>query len=336
MVHPDGIVCSLLVEAIEKAGGEAFTRGSAPGGAMAMKERRFACLIVDVDLPGRSGFDLLSQSRTLSPPPDAFVVLSEPDTNLVLQALHLGAIDFIAKPFVVAAITNRIRPVLDRFRLAEQTTRAQLLLGGGVYRELLSAVADQKKEAEIAAIASAWAMRLLPAEGACVTRVEGGELVHVAALGITARLRGLRAPIGHTFTGRILQRGRAAFFSSGRMPEDLIERQEWSGMASGLIAPILGEEAAVGTLAVSSTRERVFTRQHMRILMGLARFLSLNLVVARANDLRARFTRQLISAQEADRAHIARELHDEMGQSLTAVLVRLTSLRRVEDPAAPR
>jgi PAS domain S-box-containing protein len=46
----------------------------------------------------------------------------------------------------------------------------------------------------------------------------------------------------------------------------------------------------------------------------------------RAEDLRARLTRQLMIAQDTERRRIARELHDETGQSLTGLLVGLKTL----------
>jgi PAS domain S-box-containing protein len=46
----------------------------------------------------------------------------------------------------------------------------------------------------------------------------------------------------------------------------------------------------------------------------------------RAEDLRARLTRQLMVAQDTERRWIARELHDETGQSLTGLLVGLRTL----------
>jgi PAS domain S-box-containing protein len=49
-----------------------------------------------------------------------------------------------------------------------------------------------------------------------------------------------------------------------------------------------------------------------------------------AEELRARLTRQVMTAQDEERRRIARELHDETGQSLTGLLVGLRTIERSE------
>jgi len=57
-----------------------------------------------------------------------------------------------------------------------------------------------------------------------------------------------------------------------------------------------------------------------------------NAMAARLEDERRDSTRRDLSAQEGERLRIARELHDEIGQKLTALLLRLTSARRHAGP----
>jgi len=54
--------------------------------------------------------------------------------------------------------------------------------------------------------------------------------------------------------------------------------------------------------------------------------------LARAYDRLRRLTRRLEAAKEDERQHIARELHDDMGPALTAVIINLQLLSRSPDP----
>ena len=46
----------------------------------------------------------------------------------------------------------------------------------------------------------------------------------------------------------------------------------------------------------------------------------------RAEETLRSYSRQLIEAQEAERQHIARELHDQIGQVLTAIRINLQTI----------
>jgi signal transduction histidine kinase len=54
----------------------------------------------------------------------------------------------------------------------------------------------------------------------------------------------------------------------------------------------------------------------------------------RKEEMRGELLHKLISAQEEERRRIARELHDEMSQTLTALLIALEAVREVNSPEA--
>lgn len=55
-------------------------------------------------------------------------------------------------------------------------------------------------------------------------------------------------------------------------------------------------------------------------------------VIAVSNRRLQSLSRRLLELQEAERRHIARELHDEIGQALTALKINLQALQRWEEP----
>lgn len=70
-------------------------------------------VLVDLMLPGISGFDLCRELRKTSGVP-ILVVTARSDTHDVVAGLEAGADDYVTKPFAVKELTARIRSLLRR------------------------------------------------------------------------------------------------------------------------------------------------------------------------------------------------------------------------------
>jgi DNA-binding response OmpR family regulator len=70
-------------------------------------------ILVDLMLPGMSGFDLCRELRKTSDVP-IVVVTARSDTHDVVAGLEAGADDYVTKPFVVKELSARIRSLLRR------------------------------------------------------------------------------------------------------------------------------------------------------------------------------------------------------------------------------
>jgi len=68
-------------------------------------------VILDLGLPDRSGFDVITEIRRQSPVP-IIVLSARSDERSKVQALDLGADDYIGKPFGMAELTARMRAAL--------------------------------------------------------------------------------------------------------------------------------------------------------------------------------------------------------------------------------
>ena len=84
----------------------------------------------------------------------------------------------------------------------------------------------------------------------------------------------------------------------------------------------------LGVLLASMSMRKILQLEHQ----SNARFNEISLARAELKDLSAR----LVAAQESERRVISRELHDEVGQSLSALRVGLTNLAAVIPAAANR
>jgi two-component system KDP operon response regulator KdpE len=68
-------------------------------------------IILDLGLPDKSGLDIIGEIRKLSPVP-IIVLSARDDERSKVEALDLGADDYISKPFGMAELTARLRAAL--------------------------------------------------------------------------------------------------------------------------------------------------------------------------------------------------------------------------------
>lgn len=97
--------------------------------------------------------------------------------------------------------------------------------------------------------------------------------------------------------------------------------------------PLLAENRVIGVLHVGSFTPDYFAEEHLQLLRLVAERAATALERGRlftqiqsAHAQLHVLSRRLMEAQEAERRHIARELHDEIGQVLTAVKINLQSV----------
>jgi PAS domain S-box-containing protein len=97
-------------------------------------------------------------------------------------------------------------------------------------------------------------------------------------------------------------------------------------------------DGRTGTIDVAYREERPaevegpFLAEERRLLQSLAGMLTTHLDRQRAEQTTRMLSGRLVTAQEEERRHIARELHDEIGQILTVVKINLESLREPSRP----
>jgi DNA-binding response OmpR family regulator len=83
----------------------------------------YDCVVLDLMLPGRSGFQVLRDIRAKKPELPVIILSAQASPDERVAGLNAGADDYMAKPFVVAELSARIRALLRRGKPRETRLR---------------------------------------------------------------------------------------------------------------------------------------------------------------------------------------------------------------------
>jgi len=83
-----------------------------------------ACIILDVNIPGRSGLDILKQLNAEDYPAPIFVISGEGDIPMAVDAIRNGALDFIEKPFRASTVVTRVKESIEAWTQRQKDTTA--------------------------------------------------------------------------------------------------------------------------------------------------------------------------------------------------------------------
>jgi DNA-binding response OmpR family regulator len=86
-------------------------------------------VILDLRLPGRSGFDVLRTLAAAGNDTPVLVLSARSSTETKVAALEAGATDYLAKPFAFDELVARIRALLRRHRPQPRDETAEPTLG---------------------------------------------------------------------------------------------------------------------------------------------------------------------------------------------------------------
>jgi len=94
-----------------------------------LEERNFDLLIADIKMPGMDGLSLLEKTRELYPDLDVIIVTGFGSIESAVNAMKIGATEYITKPFNLDELSIKIRKILEKKRLERENIALKVTLG---------------------------------------------------------------------------------------------------------------------------------------------------------------------------------------------------------------
>lgn len=118
-----------LTDLLAAKGYEVDSAGDGPGGLKKALEERYDLLVLDVMLPGKSGFEVCQELRRQGCESAVLMLTARGQVADRVVGLRAGADDYLAKPFDPAELMARIEALLRRSRKASWGALARFEFG---------------------------------------------------------------------------------------------------------------------------------------------------------------------------------------------------------------
>lgn len=111
-----------------------------PTAVAALEKESFDCLIVDIDMPGMTGIEVIQRARELRPEIEMVVMTGKPSQESAISALRHQAFDYLTKPCPLKEIARLLERVAERRSIKRQLVALQhRLIQAEGNRELIGA-----------------------------------------------------------------------------------------------------------------------------------------------------------------------------------------------------
>lgn len=91
----------------------------------ALGTHSFDCALVDLNMPGMNGLELIGRLREQAPDLQTILLTGNADLNVAVQSMRLGAFDFLEKPCKLREMETALLRVADKLALVRQCRKLE-------------------------------------------------------------------------------------------------------------------------------------------------------------------------------------------------------------------
>jgi two-component system response regulator HydG len=143
VVDDEEQVQKLLFDLLEYEGYQVETAGGVQEAVKLLEKQIYDLIITDLMMGSGTGMDLLKDVKEMSPESEVIMMTAYGSVENAVQAMKLGASDYLTKPFQLEEITLRVKKVLEKKQLEKEV---ELLRGEFQQRYGFESIIGQNRE----------------------------------------------------------------------------------------------------------------------------------------------------------------------------------------------
>lgn len=126
VIEDDPAIRDFLAKSLHEAGYVVDTAATASEAEAFVMQQEFAAIVLDLGLPDRDGFDLMTSLRSQGVSVPMLILSARRSVDDRVRGLEQGGDDYLTKPFAVAELTARLRNLVRRTQVAAPTPTTRL------------------------------------------------------------------------------------------------------------------------------------------------------------------------------------------------------------------
>ena len=125
VVDDDQAVRSVVSRKMQAAGYSCLTAADGREALDKASQQTFDLILLDIKMPGPTGMEVLPQIVNEHPDTCVVMITAVSDTDTAVEAMKVGAYDYVTKPFNLDDLNLRVEKALERKRLVDENRQYQ-------------------------------------------------------------------------------------------------------------------------------------------------------------------------------------------------------------------
>jgi DNA-binding response OmpR family regulator len=152
IIEDEAIMRESLRDWLKDEGYEVETAKEGEEALEKIGKKEFSVAVLDLRLPGKDGLEVLKEATEKDPKIKGIVITAYPTVETAVEAMKIGAVDYIVKPFAPDALEKAIQDILGPVQAEVKPEEGKVKEAAGEIPVVEEAGVEEAKEEEAIAI----------------------------------------------------------------------------------------------------------------------------------------------------------------------------------------